>query len=147
MARWEQRLRARTHRMARRELSAPAVVTVSAACVLGAAAVQLLLTDALGLFFGACFVLTSITAALVVRTDGFFVVGVLPPLLLIGVLTTVGVADPSAIDAPGLAEDAGLLQRVIAGIVSQAGALVIGHGAAIAVIGLRIVGAPARLRR
>ena len=133
--------------MARRELSAPAVVTVSAACVLGAAAVQLLLTDALGLFFGACFVLTSITAALVVRTDGFFVVGVLPPLLLIGVLTTVGVADPSAIDAPGLAEDAGLLQRVIAGIVSQAGALVIGHGAAIAVIGLRIVGAPARLRR
>lgn len=133
--------------MARRELGAPAVVTVSAACVLGAAAVQLLLTDALGLFFGACFVLTSITAALVVRTDGFFVVGVLPPLLLIGVLTTVGVADPSAIDAPGLAEDAGLLQRVIAGIVSQAGALVIGHGAAIAVIGLRIVGAPARLRR
>jgi len=147
VARWEQRLQARTLRMARRELSAPAVVTVSAACMLGAAAVQLLLTDALGMFFGACFVLTSITAALVVRTDGFFVVGVLPPLLLIGVLTTVSVADPTAIDAPGLAEDAGLLQRVIAGIVSQAGALVIGHGAAIAVIGLRIVGAPARLRR
>ena len=43
VTRWEQRLQARTHRMARRELSAPAVVTVSAACVLGAAAVQLLL--------------------------------------------------------------------------------------------------------
>lgn len=147
MARWEQRLQARTHRMARRELSAPAVVIMSVACLLGAAVVQLLFTEALGVFFGACFVLTSITAALVVRNDGFFVVGVLPPLLLIGVLTTVGAADPTAIDAPGLAEDAGLLQRVIAGIVSQAGALVIGHGAAITVIGLRIVGAPARLRR
>jgi hypothetical protein len=127
--------------MARRELSAPAVVTVSVACLIAAAALQLLLTDTLGVFFGTCFVLTSLTAALVVRTDGFFVVGVLPPLLLTGVLTAVAVVVPSAIDAPGLPEDAGLVQRVIGGIVSQAGALVIGHGAAIGVLGLRISGA------
>jgi uncharacterized protein DUF6542 len=147
VAHWEERLDARTHRMARRELSAPAVVVVSSACLVGAVALQLLLTDTLGVFFGSCFVLTSLTAALVVRTDGFFVVGVLPPLLLTGVLTAVAISIPSAIDAPGLADDAGLVQRVIGGVVSQAGALVIGHGAAIAVLGLRISGAPARRQR
>ncbi|MGH3454886.1 MAG: DUF6542 domain-containing protein [Nocardioidaceae bacterium] len=138
---------ATSHRVARRELSAPAVVTLSVACTVGAATLQLLLTDALGAFFGICFVLTSLTAALMVRSDGFFVVGVLPPLLLVGVLTAVAVIVPSGIDAPGLADDAGLVQRVIAGIVSQAGALVIGHAGAIAVLGLRIGSAPARPRR
>jgi hypothetical protein len=138
---------ATSHRLARRELSPPAVVALSVTCAVGAATLQLLLTDVLGVFFGICFVLTSLTAALMVRTDGFFVVGVLPPLLLVGVLTAVAVIVPSGIDAPGLADDASLLQRVIAGIVSQAGALVIGHAGAIAVLGLRIGGAPARPRR
>ncbi len=138
---------ATSHRVARRELSTPAVVTLSVACTVGAATLQLLLTDALGAFFGICFVLASLTAALMVRSDGFFVVGVLPPLLLVGVLTAVAVIVPSGIDAPGLADDAGLVQRVIAGIVSQAGALVIGHAGASAVLGLRIGSAPARPRR
>jgi hypothetical protein len=126
------------------ELGAGAVVAVSAACLGGAAAVQLALTDHLGVFFGICFVLAALTAALLVRTDGFFTVGVLPPPLLLGVLAAVGAVDPSAIDAPGLSDDAGLLQRVIAGVVSQAPALVIGHGGALGVIGLRIYSAPGR---
>lgn len=144
MARWEVRLRTGTHRLASHELGVRAVVMVSVGCVSGAAALQLLLTDQLGVFFGCCFVLTSLTAALVVRSDGFFVVGILPPVLLIGLLTAVATLEPSAIDAPGLAADAGLLQRVIAGIVSQAGALVLGHGGAIGVLGLRISAAPPR---
>jgi hypothetical protein len=142
VARWEERLRARSHRAARHELDARAVVLLAVVGVAGAAALQLALTDHLGLFFGICFVLASLTAALVVRSDGFFTVGVLPPLLLVGALTAVAMVAPTAIAAPGLADDAGLLQRVIAGIVSQAGALVIGHGGAIAVLGVRICAAP-----
>lgn len=132
----------RTGRLARHELGPPAAVLVSAGGVAFAAALQLLLSEELGVFFGICFVLASLTAALTVRSDGFFVVGVLPPLLLVAVLTVVAIGAPDAIDAPGLADDAGLTQRVIAGIVSQAGALVIGHGGAIAVLGIRIGAAP-----
>jgi len=125
-------------------MGAGAVAAVSALCLGGAAAVQLALTDHLGVFFGICFVLASLTAALLVRADGFFTVGVLPPLLLLGILAAVGAVAPSAIDAPGLSDDAGLVQRVIAGVVSQAPALVIGHGVALGVLGLRIHSAPSR---
>jgi hypothetical protein len=138
------RSRRGARRAADHELGAGAVVAVSAVCRGGAAAVQLALTDHLGVFFGICFVLASLTAALLVRSADFFTVGVLPPLLMLGVLAAVGAAAPSAIDAPGLADDAGLIQRVIAGVVSQAPALVIGHGAALGVIGLRIHSAPGR---
>jgi hypothetical protein len=138
------RSRRRAGRAASHELGAGAVVAVSAGCLGGAAAVQRALTDHLGVFFGICFVLAVLTAALLVRTDGFFTVGVLPPLLLLAVITAVGVVDPAAIAAPGLSDDAGLLQRVIAGVVSQAPALVIGHAAALGVIGLRIHAAPGR---
>jgi hypothetical protein len=142
VARWEERLHARTHRAARHELAARAVVILTAAAMAGAASLQLALTDHLGLFFGVCFVLASLTAALLVRSDGFFTVGVLPPLLLIAVLIGVAAVAPTAIAAPGLADDAGLLQRVIAGVVSQAAALVLGHAAAIGILGMRICTAP-----
>jgi hypothetical protein len=117
-------------------------VLVSVVGLSAAAAVQLLLTERLGVFFGVCFVLASLTAALTVRADGFFTVGILPPLLLVGVLTVIATVRPSAIDAPGLADDAGLVQRVIAGVVSQAAALVIGHALTIGVLGVRIGTAP-----
>jgi hypothetical protein len=142
VTRWEERLRARTHRAARHELDARAAVLLTVVAMAGAATLQLTLTDQLGLFFGVCFVLASLTAALVVRPDGFFTVGVLPPLLMVGTLTVVASATPTAIAAPGLADDAGLLQRVIAGVVSQAGALAIGHAAAIGILGVRICTAP-----
>lgn len=126
------------------ELGAGGVVVVSAVCLAGAATVQLALTDHLGVFFGVCFVLAMLTAALLVRPSGYFTVGVLPPLLILVILAAVGAVDPSGIDAPGLADDAGFVQRVIAGVVSQAPALVIGHGVALGVIGLRVQSAPVR---
>jgi hypothetical protein len=141
------RLRRGASLAARHELGAGAVVVLSAVCLGGAATVQLALTDHLGVFFGICFVLAALTAALLVRTSGFFTVGVLPPLLMLGIIVAVGAVAPSGIDAPGLADDAGFLQRVIAGVVSQAPALVIGHGVALGVIGLRVHSAPSRPRR
>ncbi len=108
-----------------------------------ATALEVWLSDRLGLFFAACFVLTVLTAALLVRTDGFYAVGVLPPLLMLAILLAVAWTTPQAIQAHGLAEQAGTLQRVIAGVVSHATPLAIGHGLVLLVIAARIRAAPA----
>ena len=120
------------------ELPGVAATVLGAALLAGSAWLSVTLGDRLGLFFGICFVLTAITVALVVDAAGLFLAGVLPPLFLLGVLTGVVVLTPSAVDAPQLATDAGSLQRVIAGVVDHATALVIGHAGALAIIGLRL---------
>ena len=125
------------------ELSGAAAAVLGAALLAGSAWLNVVMTERLGLFFGLSFVLCALTIALVVDTAGLFVAGVLPPLLMLGVLTAVVVLAPAAVDAPHLAHDAGALQRVIAGIVGHATALVVGHGVALTIIGLRIRAAAA----
>ena len=110
----------------------------------GVATVSIGLTDELGVFFGACFVLVSVSAALSADLRSLFAPGVLPPLLLVTVLLAVAVLAPQAIDAPGLAETAGAAQRTIAGVVEQATALIIGHLLALAAIAYRIAHADER---
>lgn len=113
-----------------------------AALLGGATALEVWLTDRLGLFFAICFVLTVLTAALLVRPDGFYPVGVLPPLLMVVVLVIVAWSAPQAIQAYGLASEAATLQRVIAGVVNHATPLAIGHVLVLLVIGIRIRFAP-----
>jgi len=125
------------------ELSGAGTAVLGATLLAGSAWLDVALTERVGLFFGLCFVLTALTVALVVDTAGLFVAGVLPPLLLVAVLTAVAVLAPEAIDAPDLAVNAGGLQRVIAGVVAHATALVVGHVAALTIIGLRIRAAAA----
>lgn len=108
----------------------------------GTTALEIRLSDQLGLFFAICFVLTVLTAALLVRSDGFYAVGVLPPLMMLAVLVVVAWSAPQAIQAHGLVAEAGTLQRVIAGIVSHATPLAIGHVLVLLVIGARIRAAP-----
>jgi len=120
------------------ELSGEAAALVSGALLGAVAWLSVSSSDQLGVFYGVCFVLTALTVALVVDAAGLFIAGVLPPLLMLGVVTVVVVLVPGAIDAPHLAVDAGGIQRVIAGIVDHATALVIGHVTALAIIGLRI---------
>lgn len=120
------------------ELSGEAAAIVGAVVLGGVAWMTVSLSDRLGTFYGICFVLTALTIALVVDSAGLFIAGVLPPLLMLGVVTMVVVLAPAAIDAPHLAADAGSIQRVIAGIVDHATALVIGHVSALTIIGLRI---------
>lgn len=107
--------------------------------LLGAVAwLSVTLSERLGIFFGVGFVLTALTVALIVDAAGLFTAGVLPPLLMLGVITVVVMLAPGAVDAPHLAATAGGIQRVIAGIVDHATALVIGHVTALAIIGLRV---------
>jgi len=113
------------------------------ALLAGTTVLEVRLTDRLGLFFELCFVLTVLTAALLVRTEGFYAVGVLPPVLMLAVLMVVAWSAPQAIQAHGLAVEAGTLQRVIAGVVNHATPLAIGHALVLLVIGARIRAAPA----
>lgn len=124
--------------LARRDLST-AQVCVVACTVMGAVtAVSIAFDDGLGLFFGVSFVLVSVTAALAADVRSLYAPGVLPPLLLIGLLLIVAQVAPEAIDAPGLADTASATQRIIAGVVDHATALVAGHVLALGAIAYRI---------
>ncbi len=113
--------------------------------MLGAALVEILVADAIGVLFGAALVVVSVGAALTVRPRNLFTAGVLPPLLLVGLLTSIAVLQPDGIQVARMDASAGVAQRVIAGFVHLAGALVVAHATALLVVALR--GRTARLRR
>lgn len=121
-----------------RELSGPVVAVVCGALLGAAAWMSVTLSNRMGLFFGLCLILTALTAALVVKTKGLFVAGVLPPLLLLAAIVAVVIRAPSAIDATRLGSGDGDLLRVIAGVVDQATSLVIAHVAALTIIAFRV---------
>jgi hypothetical protein len=96
-------------------------------------AVDLLLSSGLGIFFDGGFVLLCIAIGLAVRPTDFFGVGVLPPMLMLGFCTILGVVDKTAIAT----KDDGLIQAVIAGLAHHAGALMVGSCLTLAVLGIR----------
>ncbi|UYM06241.1 DUF6542 domain-containing protein [Solicola gregarius] len=131
-------------RLAARDLSGAQICAGAAAAMAAVTAVSIGLTGELGIFFGGCFVLVSVSSALAADIRSLFTPGVLPPLLLVSVLVTVAVVAPQAIDAPGLAESAGVTQRTIAGVVQHATALIVGHLLALGTVAYRIVNSAER---
>ncbi len=97
------------------------------------AAASILVHGRLGLIFDIGFVLVCVGAALAVRPDDFFRVGILPPLLVLGVSVAVSVLDRDAVAAPGDS----YLQAVISGLAHHAGALATGYALALAVLAVR----------
>jgi hypothetical protein len=98
---------------------------------------HLLLADGLTLVYDASFVLTCVGAALAVRPRDFFVVGVLPPLLMAGTMLALAVVARSTIADPG----DGIVQATVSGLAHHAGTLVLGYGLALLVLALRQVAA------
>jgi hypothetical protein len=96
---------------------------------------DLLVTGGLTLLFDAAFVLVCVAAALAVRPRDFFVVGVMPPLLMAGTVLVLAVVAPGAVADP---RD-GIIQALVSGLAHQAGALVTGYVLALAVLALRQV--------
>ena len=109
------------------------VVALGVALALTAVVLDQLAFDDVGLLFDVCFVLACIAAALAVRPSDFFTVGVLPPLLMVGVFVLVGLARPELIADPG----DGVIQAVVSGLSHHAGALVTGYLLALAVLAVR----------
>lgn len=109
------------------------VVALGAAVALTAVLVDLALTDEVSLLFDVVFVLLCVLLALDVRPDDFFVAGVLPPLLMVGVFGLLGVARPASIGA----DHDGLVQAVISGLSHHSEALVGGYALCLVVLLVR----------
>ena len=125
--------------MARRDPSARQAIV--AACLSMAVVIALDLVDGrLGLLFSVGFVLIAVTVPLAVDVRSLFPAGVLPPALLIGSLLLVCMFAGSAIHVDGLAKDASLVGRFIATVIDHGLTLVVGHGLALGIIALRILG-------
>lgn len=102
---------------------------------LAAAALNLAFTGRLSLFYDLVFVTLCLAAALTVRRQDFFRVGVLPPLLLLGTVLALALVSPRLVaDA-----DDPLVQAVVSGLAHHAGGLVAGYALTLGVLALRQV--------
>ncbi len=109
------------------------VVALGLAAVLTVVVVNVLLVGELTLFFDLCFVVVCLTLALAVRTRDFFTVGVLPPLMMVGIFTMIGLSMPEVIAHP---RD-GVVQAVVTGLAHHSGALVAGYALCLATLAFR----------
>jgi len=109
------------------------VVALGVALALSGVAVDLALGGDLGLLFDLCFVGLCIATALLVHPRDFFTVGVLPPLLMLGVLVLVEATRPSVL---GETRDGGV-QSVVTGLAHHAGALVSGYVLCLLILAIR----------
>lgn len=102
------------------------------------ASVLLVLTDLvvssnLGLIFDTGYVILCMAIALAIRPADFFAVGVLPPMLLLGLFAVLGVVDRGSIAAA----DDSLIQAVISGLAHHSGPLLVGYALALGVLAIR----------
>lgn len=109
------------------------LVALGVAVTLSAAVLDLLLSDDLGLFFDLCFVALCLALALLVRPTDFFAVGVLPPLLMLGVLVLLDVTRPEVLGDP---RD-GVVQSVVTGLAQHSSALMAGYVLCLAALAIR----------
>ena len=99
------------------------VVALGFALTLSAVTIDLVTSGELSLFFDLCFVVSCLLLAWLVRPRDFFTVGVLPPLLMLGVFILAGIAKPGLIAHPS----DGVVQAVVSGLSVHAPALVAGY--------------------
>ena len=109
------------------------VVALGVALALTFVVVDVALVGRVSLFFDLCFVATCLALALLVRPTDFFVVGVLPPLIMVGVFALVASSRPEALAH----RDDGIVQAVVSGLSHHSGALVVGYVLCLAVLAVR----------
>jgi hypothetical protein len=97
-------------------------------------AADLAATGQLGRIFDSGFIVLCVGTALAIRPADFFRVGVLPPMLLLGLCLVLGLGHRTAIAAPG----DGYVQSVISGLAHHSGALLVGYALALLVLGIRL---------
>ena len=95
--------------------------------------IDLAINRHLTLVFDLGFVLICVGAALAVRPRDFFQVGVLPPLLLLGLITLVAIVQRDWVAEPG----DGLVQAVVSGLAHRASALLAAYVLTLAILALR----------
>lgn len=109
------------------------VIVLGVALALTAISLDLVLTDRVGIVFDVVFAALSLALALMVHPRDFFVVGVLPPLLMVGVFALLGLTRPDAIAAP---ED-GVVQAVVSGLGHHSISLFVGYALCLGCLAMR----------
>jgi hypothetical protein len=109
------------------------VVALGFALALTVVIVDVAIGVRVGLLFDLFFVALCIALALAVRPDDFFVVGVLPPLLMGGLFVLLGITKPAALAQP----DDGMVQATISGLSHHSAALMIGYALCLGVLFIR----------
>ena len=109
------------------------MVVFGVAASLTVAALDLIITGGLSLLFDLVYVALCVALALRVRPRDFFTVGVLPPLLMLGVFWLLDLFTPGSIAGDG----AGTLMAVLTGLADHAGALAAGYALCLACLAIR----------
>jgi len=91
------------------------------------------LTGRLERLFDSGFIVLCAGIALAVRPDHFFRVGVLPPMLLLGISVLLALVDRTAVAH----RDDAFVQAVVSGLAHHAGPLTAGYALTLAVLGIR----------
>lgn len=110
------------------------VAVLGIAVTLSAVAVDVVLSGRLSLFFDLCFVSLCFFLALRVRPRDFFTVGVLPPLMMLGVFWLLAATERTSI---ARAED-GVTQAVVSGLTHHSGALAAGYAVCLGCLAYRV---------
>jgi hypothetical protein len=109
---------------------------VTRLAVLGALvvlALDLLIGPRVGVLLDIGFVLLCLGAALAVRPRDFFSVGVLPPLLLLGLITLAAIIDTASVADRG----DGLVQAVVSGLAHRASGLMTAYVLVLGILAIR----------
>jgi len=114
-------------------LSASRVVRLSILAGLLVLALDLAINHRPTLLFDVGFVAICVGAALAVRPRDFFTVGVLPPLLLLGLVTLIALVDRDWVAEPG----DGLVQAVVSGLAHRATGLTVAYALTLLVLVIR----------
>jgi hypothetical protein len=109
------------------------VVVLGFAVALTVAVLDLLVTEGLSLLFDLVYVALCVVLALLVRPSDFFTVGVLPPLLMLGVFWMLGLVAPGSIADGG----DGTFQAALTGLAHHSTALLVGYALCLACLAMR----------
>ena len=94
---------------------------------------DLAVADRVGVLFDLAFVAACVGGALLVRPRDFFAVGVLPPLLMLGLFVVAAAIHREALGGAG----DGAVQAVVSGLSHHSIALGVGYALCLGVLGLR----------
>jgi hypothetical protein len=109
------------------------VVALAAALGLTAALVDLMVTGGISWLFDVFFVLLCVALAVLVAPRDLFTVGVLPPLVMLGVFVVVALVDTEALAH----RDDGVAQAVVSGLAHHSLALCLGYGLCLVLLAQR----------
>lgn len=109
------------------------VVVLGAALALTATSLDLIWSARLGIVFDLLFAALSLCLALLVHPRDFFVVGVLPPLLMVGLFVLLGLTRPESIAHA----DDGVVQAVVSGLGHHSVSLFIGYALCLGCLAMR----------